>query len=384
MISFRTAYQSIKSRARLGTLKTPHGEVETPCLVGVATQATVKTLAAEEAADYGSQMLISNTFHLHLKPGEKFVKKAGGLHKFMSWNRPLMTDSGGFQVFSLGFGKDLKVGKKLSKFSNITARDKDLVKVHDQPRQVKITDEGASFKSPYDGANIFIGPKESIRIQEALGADIILAFDECTPPLASREYVAKSLARTHAWAKVCLDVKRTDQALYGIVQGSRFQDLRQESARYIASLPFDGYAIGGDLGESKQQTAEVLDWTIPHLDQSKPRHLLGIGKLDDLELIIRGGVDTFDCTVPTHYARHGIAFTAKGQIDLHRTTFLDDLKPLDSSCDCSTCRTYTRAYLCHLIRANELTPLRLLTVHNLTYFNARVAELRDSIRRGKL
>ncbi len=384
MIKFTTIKQSKKSRARLGILKTPHGEVETPCLVGVATQATVKTLTSAEVKACGSQMLISNTFHLHLKPGEKFVKKAGGTHRFMAWDRPLMTDSGGFQVFSLGFGKDLRVGKKLSKFSNITARDKDLVKVHDQPRQVKITDEGASFKSPYDGANIFIGPKESIRIQEALGADIILAFDECTPPLASREYVAKSMARTHSWAKVCLKVKKTEQALYGIVQGSRFQDLRRESAEFIASLPFDGYAIGGDLGESKQQTADVLDWTVPYLDQGKPRHLLGIGKLDDLELIIRGGADTFDCTVPTHYARHGIAFTDRGQIDLHRTTFLEDKKPLDSRCECSTCQTYTRAYLCHLIRSHELTGLRLMTIHNLTYFNAKVTALRERIKAGKL
>jgi queuine tRNA-ribosyltransferase len=384
MIKFTTIKQSSKSRARLGILKTPHGEVETPCLVGVATQATVKTLTSAEVVTCGSQMLISNTFHLHLKPGEKFVKKAGGLHGFMAWDHPLMTDSGGFQVFSLGFGKDLKVGKKLSKFSNITARDKDLVKIHDQPRQVKITDDGASFKSPYDGANIFLGPKESIRIQEALGADIILAFDECTPPLSSQEYVAKSLTRTHAWAKTCLKVKKTDQALYGIVQGSRYPQLRRESAQYIASLPFDGYAIGGDLGESKQQTADVLDWTIPHLDPTKPRHLLGIGKLDDLELIIRGGVDTFDCTVPTHYARHGIAFTDRGPIDLHRTTFLDDHEPLDSRCECSTCQTYTRAYLCHLIRSYELTGLRLMTIHNLTYFNTQVAKIQVKIKAGKL
>jgi queuine tRNA-ribosyltransferase/7-cyano-7-deazaguanine tRNA-ribosyltransferase len=384
MISFKVQKQSRKSRARLGILKTPHGEVQTPCLVGVATQATVKTLTSVEAAACGNQILICNTFHLHLKPGEKVVKAGGQLHKFMAWDKPLMTDSGGFQVFSLGFGKDLKVGKKLTRFSKISPRDKDLVKVHDQPRSVKITDDGASFKSPYDGSNIFIGPKESIRIQEALGADIMFMFDECTPPLASKPYVAKSLERTHAWAKVCLDVKKTKQALYGIVQGSRYKDLRQQSAKYMASLPFDGYGIGGDLGESKAQTAEVLDWTIPLLDQTKPRHLLGIGKLDDLELIIKGGVDTFDCTVPTHFARHGVAFTSTGKIDLHRTEYLKDQKALDRTCGCSTCQTYTRSYLCHLIRANELTVLRLLTIHNLFYFHAQVSKLREKIERGIL
>ena len=388
MISFFTLKQSRRSRARLGVLKTPHGEVQTPCLVGVATQATVKTLTAAEAAACGNQILICNTFHLHLKPGEKVVKAGGGLHKFMAWNKPLMTDSGGFQVFSLGFGKDLKLGKKLSRFSKIDAHDKDLVKIHDQPRSVKITDEGASFKSPYDGSNIFIGPKESIRIQEALGADIMFMFDECTPPLSSKQYVANSLERTHAWAKVCLRVKKTKQALYGIVQGSRYRDLREQSAKYIASLNFDGYGIGGDLGESKAQTAEVLDWTIPHLDPTKPRHLLGIGKLDDLELIIKGGVDTFDCTVPTHYARHGLAFTSRGKIDLHRTAYLKNHEPLDPTCACSTCtgtdgaHPVSTSYLCHLIRAHELTVLRLLTIHNMTYFHCQVAKLRGRIERG--
>lgn len=384
-MDFKVLKQSRRSRARLGILITSHGEVETPALVGVATQATVKTLVSEEAERVKNQILICNTFHLHLKPGEGVIKSAGGLHKFMRWRKPLMTDSGGFQVFSLGFGKDLKIGKKLSRFSRLPSDLKgELVNLHDQPQRVTITDGGVWFKSPYDGSKLFLGPKESIKIQEALGADIMFAFDECTPPLASHDYVAKSLERTHAWAKICLKSKKTKQAIYGIVQGSRYKDLRQLSAKFITGLAFDGYGIGGDLGENKQQTAQVLNWTIPYLDPKKPRHLLGIGKLDDLELIIKGGVDTFDCTVPTHYARHGTAFTEHGHLALQRPAFLKDKKPIDRQCQCEVCQNYTRQYLCHLLRANELTALRLLTMHNLFFFHTQIEKIRTKIKQGKL
>lgn len=384
MISFKILKKSRRSQARLGILKTPHGEVQTPALVGVATQATVKTLTSPEVEATGTQILISNTFHLHLKPGENIVKANGGVHDYMKWNRPLMTDSGGFQVFSLGFGKDLKVGKKLSRFSNISDHDKDLVKVYDQPKQVKITPDGVWFKSPYDGQNLFLGPKESIKIQQALGADIIFAFDECTPPLSSEEYVRKSLELTHKWAVICLKSRTSKQAMFGIVQGSRYKHLREQSAKFINSLGFDGYGIGGDLGESKHQTEQVLQWTIPYLDENKPRHLLGIGKLEDMELIIKNGVDTFDCTVPTHYARHGTAFTSQGQLDMTRTIFLNDKKPLDKKCQCLTCQNYSRSYVCHLIRAHELTGLRLMTIHNLTFFQNYVTQIREKIKQGKL
>src|SRR3990167_10593288 len=313
-MNFKILKKSKISGARLGLIETEHGVVETPCLVPVATQAVVKTLTSEEAAETKSQILIANTFHLHLRPGEKVVEKAGKLHKFMNWKKPLMTDSSGFQVFSLGFGKDFGLTKFLGKD---TENKKTINELH-QPKSVKITRDGVFFRSPINGEELFIGPKESIKIQEKLGADIIFAFDECTAPLADLKYVKKSLERTHNWAKICLKArsKRTKQAMFGIVQGSRFKALREESSKFIDSLGFEGYGIGGDLGTNKQTTKKILDWTMPNLNEKKPRHLLGIGYLEDMEMIIKSGVDLFDCTVPTHYARRGIAFTSQGKLDL--------------------------------------------------------------------
>lgn len=385
MIEFTILKKSKKSRARIGILKTPHGEIETPSLVPVATRAAVKALTAREAALTGSQILIANTFHLHLRPGEKIVQRAGGLHTFMRWNHPLMTDSGGFQVFSLGFGKDLGVGKLLKIFPEENGgKKKATVHTHHQPKEVKITKDGVWFRSPIDGQKLFLGPKESIKIQEALGADIMFAFDECTPPLATRAYIEKALVRTHTWAKLCLESQKTKQALFGIVQGSHFKDLREESAKYISGLGFSGYGIGGDLGASKKDMLKILSWVMPRLEEAKPRHLLGIGYLEDMEDIITSGVDLFDCTVPTHYARRGIAFTSSGKLNLNRTLFLKDKKPLDKKCRCETCAEYTRDYICHLMRAGEITAMRLLTFHNLFYFNAFVEGIREKIKRGKI
>lgn len=380
-MEFRLIKKSNKSKARLGVLKTPHGEVETPCLVPVATQAVVKTLTSEEAADTGSQILINNTFHLHLKPGENAIKKSGGLHKFMNWNKPLMTDSGGFQVFSFGFGRDLGVGKVLKYFPD--KNNSEVVKENHQPKEIKITKDGVWFRSPLDGKKLFLGPKESMKIQEALGADIIFAFDECTPPLSSREYVAQSVERTHNWAEICLKTKKSKQALYGIVQGSRYKDLREKSSKFINSLSFDGFGIGGDLGHSKKEMEKILSWIIPNLDEGKPRHLLGVGHLEDIEQNIKNGIDTFDCIVPTHYARHGTAFTSNGRLNLRQAKFLIDQKPLDSKCGCMVCKNYKRSYISHLIRAGEITGLKLLTFHNLYYFNSFVASIRQKIKNGK-
>ena len=366
----------------MGVLKTPHGEIETPAFVPVATQAVIKTLTSEEVSETKSQILICNTFHLHLKPGEKFVKQAGQLHKFMNWDRPLMTDSAGFQIFSLGFGTDFGVGKLLKYFPG--KKRKNLVSENSQPQAVKITDDGAYFRSPVDGQKIFIGPKESIKIQEALGADIIFAFDECTPPLASKKYIEKSLERTHAWAKVCLGSRVSDQALFGITQGSKFRDLRIKSAKYINSLGFDGYGIGGDLGESKEFTQKILGWTIPRLDENKPRHLLGIGHPEDMEIIIKKGIDLFDCIAPTHYARRGVAFTAEGRLDLRKSKYLSDKNPIDKDCLCLTCQNYRRNYISHLLRAEEITPLRLITFHNLFFFNTLVEKIREKIKTSRL
>jgi len=381
VLEFQILKKSKKSRARLGILKTSHGEVETPSLVPVATRAVVKTLTAEEAAEAKCRILISNTFHLHLKPGEKIVKSAGGLHKFMNWQRPLMTDSGGFQVFSLGFGRDLQVGKILKYFPG---KKEEAIGKNQQPKFLKITSDGVRFRSPLDGEELFLGPKESIKIQEVLGADIIFAFDECTPPLVTFEYAERSLRRTHKWAKICLDIKKSSQALFGIVQGSRFKALREESAKYINSLGFEGFGIGGDLGDSKKTTMDILKWTLPLLDEKKARHLLGIGYLEDMENIIKRGIDLFDCTVPTQYARRGIAFIESGKLNLTKTIFLKDKNPLSKNCQCFVCRNYKRNYISHLMRAKEITALNLLTFHNLYFFNTFVEKIREKIRLGKI
>ncbi len=386
MISFRIVKKSRKSRARLGILETPHGVVETPSLVPVATQGVVKTLSAEEALQTRSQILIANTFHLHLKPGEKIVKSSGGLHKFMNWPGPLMTDSGGFQVFSLGFGHDLQVGKILKYFPGRAGHGpkRESIREDAQPKLMKITNDGVHFRSPFEGREVFIGPEESIKIQEQLGADIIFAFDECTPPLSTRAYVEQAVRRTHRWAKKCLQVKKSDQALFGIVQGSKFKDVRRHSAGFINSLDFDGFGIGGDLGADKKEMRKILGWTVPRLNESKPRHLLGIGYLEDMEQIIKSGIDLFDCTVPTHYARRGTAFTSSGKLDLWKSIFIKDKNPLDGKCNCFVCVGYRRNYLSHLIRVNEIAGMKLLTFHNLHFFNTFVEKIREKIKSGKI
>lgn len=377
MISFTILKQSKRSAARLGILKTPHGDVETPALVPVATQAAVKTLTSEEAEATGSQVLIANTFHLHLRPGEKIVSKVGGLHRFMNWQRPLMTDSGGFQVFSLGFGTDLETGKLAA------GKRGTQVKLGAQPSRIRITESGVFFRSPLNGANLFIGPQESIRIQETLGADIMFTFDECPPPGADRAYLAASLRRTHRWAKESLGARESSQALFGIIQGGRVRALRTESARAITALPFDGFGIGGEFGAGKPAMGAMVSHVTSLLPERLPRHLLGIGHPDDLATIIRAGVDTFDCTIPTHYGRRGIAFVAKGRLNLTNAAFLRDTRPIDTHCACMACTGYTRQYIAHLLRAKEMTALRLITFHNLFHFHARIAKIRRMIAGGK-
>jgi len=385
-MKFYITKKSKLSQARLGFMETSNGIVETPTLVPVATQAVVKTLTSEEVLQTKSQILISNTFHLYLKPGEKILQKAGGIHEFMNWKKPLMTDSGGFQVFSLGFGQDLNVGKIINSKDRMGS-DADLreqIKLGAQPKKLKIRQDGVFFRSPVDGRELFIGPKESIKIQETIGADIIFAFDECTAPLADYEYTKNSLLKTHDWAKVCLKVKKTKQALYGIVQGGRYKDLRIESAKFIGSLPFDGFGIGGEFGGDKKTMEEMLKLVIAELPEKKPRHLLGIGRLEDIEKIIKAGVDTFDCTVPTHYARRGVAFTSEGKLNLKQTKFLKKREPLDKGCVCPVCLNYKKDYICHLLKAGEITALRLITFHNLYYFNNFVEEIRNKIKNGKI
>jgi queuine tRNA-ribosyltransferase/7-cyano-7-deazaguanine tRNA-ribosyltransferase len=380
-INFKILKKSKTSKARLGFLETENGVVETPCLVPVATQAVIKTLDSREVEETKTQILISNTFHLHLKPGEKIVDKAGKLHKFMNWKKPIMTDSAGYQVFSLGFGRDYGLGSKILKKEQEKG---EVIKENTQPSKIKISYDGVTFRSPVNGDKLFIGPKESIKIQEKLGADIIFTFDECTPPLADFNYVKNSLEKTHRWAKICLKEKKSNQALFGIVQGSRFKDLRLESSKFIGGLDFDGFGIGGEFGNDKKEMGKMIEWVVDELPEKKPRHLLGVGYLEDMELIIKSGADTFDCTVPTHYARRGIAFTSEGKLNIKQTKFLKKNEPLDRNCACSVCLNYKKDYLCHLLKAGEITGMKLLTFHNLYYFNTFVENIRDKIKRGEL
>jgi queuine tRNA-ribosyltransferase len=378
MFEFRILKRSKKSRARLGVITTPHGEIETPSFVPVATRGSVRTLDSDEAAAMGSQLLICNTFHLHLTPGEKLVKKAGGLHEFMHWKKPLMTDSGGFQVFSLGFGSDHGMSKMLKQKKRAT------IGTGAQPKKLTILEDGVRFRSPIDGAEIFLGPKESIRIQEALGADIMFAFDECPSPIAGKKYLLESLERTHRWAQLCLESKKTDQALYGIVQGGAHETLRVESARTIGGMGFDGFGFGGEFGYDKRAMKRILGAVSDALPEEKPRHILGVGHPEDFPVIAQGGGDTFDCIAPTHYGRRGILFTSRGRINIAQRRFLADQKPIDALCRCDVCANYSRAYVSHLVRANELTGLKLATMHNLHFFNEYAKTIRKKIGNGEL
>ena len=378
MISFDIVKKSSNSCARAGILKTPHGEIETPTLVGVATQATMKALTWDQVKETKTQVLIENTFHLHLKPGEKIIKEAGGLHKFSNWDRPIMTDSGGFQVFSLGFGMDHGVGKILKEKSSLSISD------GQQPQKVKITEDGVEFRSPIDGKKIFIGPYESVKIQEDLGADIINAFDECTSPVANYEYTKKSMEKTHRWAKICLEIKKSNQAMYGIIQGGKFKDLRIDSAITIGKMDFNGIAIGGEFGDNKNTLSEMLSWVIPNIPDEKPRHLLGIGHPDDFIPIVKAGIDTFDCIAPTHYARRGIIFTSTERINMRKSEMLKDNEPLDKNCPCFVCQQYKRSYLAHLLKAHEITPLTLFSYHNLYFFQSQIIKIREGIKNGKI
>jgi queuine tRNA-ribosyltransferase len=379
MLEFSILKQSKKSHARTGVVRTAHGEIHTPALIPVATQGVVKTLTSEDVQEVGSQMLICNTYHLHIRPGERTVKKLGGLHKMMRWDKPLMTDSGGYQIFSLGFGKEKGTGKILKKkrIPSIGAGTK--------PKFLRITENGVYFRSYVDGAEIYLDPKKSITIQQELGADIMFAFDECPSPLADEQYMIESLKKTHRWAKESLAAKTNKtQSLYGIVQGGTYKHLRIKSARFIGRLPFDGFGIGGEFGISKRAMASMLRLTFTELPEKKPRHLLGVGHPEDVLPIIKAGVDTFDCIAPTHYARRGIAFTSEGRLDFRKSIFLSDKKPIDSKCICETCAIYSRGYIAHLLRAGEITPLRLLSLHNLFFFHNWISHIRDDILAGRI
>ena len=374
--------KSEDGNARAGVLKLKHGLVQTPDLMPVATKATVKALTSKDLNDLGAQILICNTYHLMLQPTADVVYELGGLNKFMNWKKPLVTDSGGFQAFSLGLGKEHAVGKMFFPDEGSQSGKKKGKSI------AKVSDKGISFRSIYDNSRQFLTPEKSIKIQEKLGADIILALDECTSPLSDKNYTARSLKRTHKWAKKCLKIHETDQAIAGIVQGGHWKDLREKSARYMDSLDFDSYAIGGSLGKSKKDMHNVLDWVIPKLTKNKPRHLLGIGVVEDIFESVERGVDLFDCVSPTRIARSGYAHINpplgnkenKYRFKLKSIKYSIDNQPIDPNCDCKVCKNYSRAYIYHLLKTGELLGYNLISYHNLYFMLNLMREIREAIK----
>ncbi len=381
MFEFKILKKSKKSFARLGVLKTPHGEILTPAFLPVATQGVVKGMVNKELEEIGVQGIFINTFHLYLRPGAEIVKKMGKIHKFMNWKRPVFSDSGGFQIFSLGKGIEHGVGKIAPIFPE---RQIKIIK-KSKKKFIKIREEGVEFKSPIDGSLHFFTPEKSIKIQQDLGADIIFTFDECTSPLDSYEYTKRATERTHLWTKKCLKVfKGRKQALYGIVQGGAYKDLREESAKFINSLNFFGFGIGGSLGKSKRDMFKILKWIYPFLDERKPKHLLGIGSIEDIKKCIQLGIDTFDCVLPTRLARHGVALSKKGKILLRKKIYLKKKEPLDRDCKCYTCKNFKLSYLSHLVRANEVSAISLLSYHNLFFMERLFEKIREEIKNNQL
>lgn len=354
MFTFDILAEDQSSAARNGRFHTPHGAIETPVFAPVGTQATVKAMRPTDLKEAGASLVLSNTYHLYLRPGDELVRDMGGLHHFMQWPDPILTDSGGFQVFSLSDTR-------------------------------KIDDEGVTFKSHHDGSKHRFTPEKSIQIQENLGADIIMAFDECPPP-SDYDYVNRSLDRTHPWLLRCINAKtRSDQALFGIVQGGIFPDLREKSAKFMVDLDLPGYAIGGlAVGETKKEMAQTIEAVEPFLPKNKPRYLMGVGTPEDLINGILRGIDIFDCVLPTRLARHGSAFVKGGRLNLRNAKFTKDDTPISSTCTCYTCQTFTRAYLRHLVKANEILAHMLLSAHNIHFLTHLMTEVREAIRKGTL
>lgn len=390
--SFEIQHRLDGSRARAGLLRTPHGDVRTPVYCPVGTVATVKTLDNAELEEAGAQMILANTYHLLLRPGAEVVQGLGGLHGFMAWNRPTFTDSGGFQAFSLGFAKEHGVGKIGGVFpEGHVPKPAPPPKRTEYTNMAKIDEDGVTFRSHLDGSKHRLTPEISIGIQQQLGADIIVAFDECTSPMSDHAYTKRAMERTHRWAERCIAAHPTDrpQALLGIVQGGAYHDLRQESTRVIASLPFDGIAIGGSLGKSKEDMHQVLEWTMPGLPDHKFRHLLGIGDVDDLFECVERGVDSFDCVIPTRFARHGTVFVPREyaskrrfRININNAQYITDARPIEPGCPCPACRRYSRAYIHHLFMAGEILGYRLATLHNVWFMQRLMARIRASIVDG--
>ncbi len=355
-ITYELLHVDKNSGARRGVIHTPHGDIQTPVFMPVGTQGTVKAMTTDELKDMvHAQIILANTYHLFLRPGHKLIKEAGGLHKFMNWDRAILTDSGGFQVFSLGALR-------------------------------KITEEGVEFRSHLDGSKQFISPEVSIEIQEALGSDIMMAFDECCPYPSSYEYTKKSMERTTRWAARCKEAQTTEnQGLFGIIQGGFFEDLRRISANDLKQMDFPGYAIGGiSVGEPKEEFLKMLRFTTPLMPENKPRYLMGVGTPDYLIEAAISGIDMCDCVLPTRIARHGTAMTSHGKLVVRNATYERDFTPIDDECDCYTCKNYTRAYIRHLLNAKEILGVRLLSIHNLRFLTKLMESVRIEIERDNL
>jgi queuine tRNA-ribosyltransferase len=397
---FEITHNDKKSQARTGIIHTDHGDIETPVFMPVGTQATVKTLDTDDLKQIDASIILANTYHLHLRPGEDLIAKFGGLHKFMNWDRPILTDSGGFQVFSLGLQKENK---------GIRNTNDTKLRNNNNEQLVKIDDEGVTFRSHIDGSTHRFTPESAIQIQHKIGADIIMTFDECTPDDADKIYTKKAMDRTHAWAKRCVDehkklnkknllstspllTKERDRVryrrfLFGIIQGANHKELREESAKEISKLDFDGIAIGGEsVGYNMKATGEILDWVNPYIPEDKPHYTMGVGYSPlDLFAVVEKGVDMFDCVAPTRVARNGRLFVhkkinSKLYINITNSGFKTNKNPIDKYCDCFTCQNHSRAYLHHLFKAEEMLAYRLATIHNLHFFVNLMREIRESIK----
>lgn len=354
-VTYELIKKDSRTKARRGRVNTPHGPIETPVFMPVGTAGAVKAMKPEEVRDMGAQIILGNTYHLYLRPGHEVVKAAGGLHKFMNWERAILTDSGGFQVFSLGAMR-------------------------------KISEEGVEFRSHIDGSKHMLSPEKSMEIQNALGSDIMMAFDECAPYPADRNYVKNSLERTTRWLKRCKEYhKNTEQqSLFGIMQGGMYKDLRKQSAEEIVELDLPGYAIGGlSVGEPKEIMYEVMDDCVDYLPADKPRYLMGVGSPDCLFEGVERGIDMFDCVLPTRIARHGMAMTSQGRVNIKNAKYERDFTPLDPNCDCYTCRNYSKAYLRHLFKSDEILSSMLMTTHNLHFLVNTMAGIRKAIEEDR-
>lgn len=354
MFNFNLITRCLKTTARAGEFITPHGIIETPVFMPVGTNSTVKMMTNDHLEDTGAQIILANAYHLFLKPGHKLVEKAGGLHNWMNWHKPTLTDSGGFQVFSLA---DLR----------------------------KINDEGVNFKDPKSGSNYFISPEVSMEIQNSLGADIIMAFDECAPYPCGYDLTKKAMDRTHKWLYRCINShKREDQALFPIVQGGVYEDLREESAKFISSINSYGYAIGGvSVGEPSEIKNKIVEFTVPFLPENKPRYLMGVGTPEDLLDGVKRGIDMFDCVMPTRNARHGSFFTSSGRKNIKIKEYEEDFSPLEENCKCYACKNHTKAYIRHLCRQQEATGAILMTIHNIHFLVNLMKETRKAINKGE-